>query len=651
MAMAIVRIRHPYITLAIILVLSACVFLPTIQFEFTNWDDDIHVTNNPHVQDFSLRSAVYHFTSTTNYMYHPITMISYMVDWNLSGGKPWLFHLTNVIIHLVNIVLLFFLLQTLRSEEKITTFILIVFALYPLQVESVAWISGRKELLYVFFFLVSLLLYSRYWETKQCILIIYSLIAFMLSLLSKPSAIILPGVLVALEYVRRKRISVEVLKIPALFLLVAVVYGILFLQTQQSTSLRPIEYFPLEQRMLLLLYELSFYIWKFLLPVYLSACYAYPEVDALPPSYVVIPVMISVLILLASVFTRYRNAVIFGMMLYVITIFPVLQVIPFHNASLVADRYIYLPIVAIALFVGYGIRMRSEETDHLSLTLNNILMVFLTLVLSATTLNRVFVWKDSITLFSDMIAKNPKLAIAYGNRAYAKILKNDFNGAIEDCNVVLRLNLFDGKAYYNKGNAYSQLNKFDSAVICYTSAMQNGFTTANIFYNRGNAFYKLGNSDSAIADYHRALLYSPQRVDIYFNLGYVYLSGKKDYKKAVAYFDSVLVHKPDSFEAYFFRAESFYHLQQYKNAFNDITSAAAFNKRISQTHLYFQIDSVLRNVTFAIDSLTLLLEKNPKRIDLLKKRALLYFQIQDSVSGMEDLSRIPILSRKQSHHP
>lgn len=87
MAMAIVRIRHPYITLAIILVLSACVFLPTIQFEFTNWDDDIHVTNNPHVQDFSLRSAVYHFTSTTNYMYHPITMISYMVDWNLSGGE------------------------------------------------------------------------------------------------------------------------------------------------------------------------------------------------------------------------------------------------------------------------------------------------------------------------------------------------------------------------------------------------------------------------------------------------------------------------------------------------------------------------------------------------------------------------------------
>lgn len=646
MAITITRICRSYIITAIILVLSLCVFLPTVQFEFTTWDDDIHVTTNLHVQDFSLRSLAYHFTSTANYMYHPITMFSYMVDWSLSGGKPWLFHLTNVIIHIMNIVLLFFLLQTLHVEKNILTFILIVFAMHPLQVEAVAWISGRKELLYAFFFLISLLLYVRYWEIKQRIVLLYSLIAFVFSLLSKPSAIMLPGVLFMLEYVRQKRISIEVLKIPALFLLVAIVYGVLFLQTQQSTSLRPIEYFSLGQRVVLFMYELSFYVWKFLLPVNLSACYAYPDIDAISPSYFVVLAMILVLVVLVIIFTRQRPAVVFGILLYVVTIFPVMQVIPFHNASLVADRYAYLPIVGIAMFFGYGIRMKSEEIDNISSTMYNFLMVFLVISISTTTLNRIFVWKDSITLFSDMIEKNPKLAIAYGNRAYAKILTGDFTGAIEDCNIVLRMNPFDGKAYYNKGNAYSQLNKFDSALICYTSAVQNGFATANVYYNRGNAYYKLGNSDSTIADYNRALLSSPQRLDIYFNMGYVYLTSKKDYQKAIAYFDSVLLHKPDSFEAYFFRAECYYQLRQLKNALNDIMTAVAFNKEISRTQLYFSIDSAFKAINTVIDSLTRFVGEQPVRTDLLKKRAELYFQIQDSASGMEDLRKILVVSRK-----
>lgn len=638
---------NPYTYLVVIIFVACAVFYPAIHFEFTNWDDDIHVTNNPAIQQFSLRSFVQLFLPSPQYMYHPMTMISYMVDWGLSNGSPWVFHLTNIILHITNIVLAFLVLRQFHLSRTVVIFCTALFALHPLQVESVAWISGRKELLYACFYLSSILLYLFHQQTGTKKYMVLSLVAFILSLLSKPTAITLPFVLVGLEYSRSRKSFIEISKNTAPYLLVGFIYLFFFLQSSRSPLLPPIEYYSFGQRIVLIIYELSFYIWKFLFPFRLSACYAYPDADELQLQYYLIPALVAILITVFVYMSAEKKRSLFGILLYGIAIVPVLQIIPFHNASLVADRYMYVPIIGLGLFFSHGIQLKKKggEFDYIAVILQKLLIVFLILAMSVASLDRLFVWKTGVDLFTDVIEKNPTLALAYGNRANAKLLSGDYYGAIEDCSALLRMNPYDGKAYYNQGNAYSQLAKYDSAIVCYNKSILNGFVIGNVFYNRGNANYMSGRIDSALDDYRRSLEFVPLKTESYYSIGFVYLFGKKEYRTARAYFDSAIAGNPGSIPSYYYRAECFYNLQQYSEASNDLIIASRIDPSISKTEVFFRVDSALQSVNRQIDSLSGILASHPHRIDLLQKRGKLYFQIGDSVSGRDDFHQIASLQR------
>ncbi|MBI2429373.1 MAG: tetratricopeptide repeat protein [Ignavibacteriales bacterium] len=639
---------NPYTYLLCIIILVWIVYYPAVHFDFTNWDDDIHITNNPAVQQISIRSFIQLFLPTPQYMYHPVTMISYMVEWRLSDGSSWLFHLTNIVVHVCNIILVFLVLRQFHLSKTIVIFCTALFGLHPLQVESVAWISARKELLYALFYLLSILFYLYHQQTQAKKYIVISLVAFMLSLLSKPTAITLPFVLIALEYSRSRRSLFEISKYVTPYLLAAILFLFFFLQSPQTKLSPPIEYYSFYQRIVLIVYELSFYIWKFLFPFHLSACYAYPDADVLRAHYYVIPILVAILIAALIYFTVEKKKALFGILLYGIAIVPVLQIIPFHNASLVADRYVYLPIIGLGLFLSHGIQVkkRGEEFDYIAVVLQKLLLGFLILAMSVASLDRLFVWKNSVDLFTDVIEKNPTLALAYGNRANAKLLSGDYNGTIEDCAALLRLNPFDGKAYYNQGNAYSQLGKYDTAIECYNKSILNGFVIANVFYNRGNAYYMSGKIDSALTDYHRSLDYAMMKTESYYSIGYVYLFGKKDYRMAQYYFDSALAGNPASTPSYYYRAECFFNMQQYTNASNDLLLASRIDPNILKTEIFFRVDSAIQSVNRNIDSLTGILSIHPNRISLLRKRSELYFQIGDSVSGNDDVRKIITLRQK-----
>lgn len=632
-------LQHPFLHSTGIVILAVCLFLPTLGFEFTNWDDDIHVTQNPSIQKFSFSNLYQQFLPTTKYMYHPVTMISYMVDWNLAGGKPWMFHFTNILIHSANVLLLYMLLQRLQLSAGIRAFIALLFAVHPLQIEAVSWISGRKDLLYVFFYLTSLIMFQFYRERDDKKLLVISLICFTLSLLSKPAAVTLPVVVVLLEYFRVGSFSKEIISKTILFFVIATLYLLLFVQTQQSDLIPPIEYYSAIQRGVMVVYSFSFYLWKFLFPFSLSACYAYPDVNGLPIEYFLIPLFSITLIFVVFYYSVDRKKTLLGLLLYALTIVPVLQIIPFHNASLVADRYAYLPMIGLGICVGYATRLKknSEAYDSITLITGKLIVLFLSIIMIAISLNRVFVWENSIVLFTDVIEKNPSLAIAYGNRANAKLLKGDNAGAIVDCNKVLELNPFDGKAYYNKGNAYSQMAKYDSAIYCYEKAIHLGFLNATILYNKGNANFNIGHYDSAIADYDRSLSYSPNKPEVYFNIGYVLLFGKQNYRSAKVYFDSALVINPQFVEAYFFRAECYSKLGQYRKAFFDLTTANSLNNKVSKSALYATVVSSLQNFNHLVDSLSLIVHSQPDNYVALKKLRELRLQLDDSVGKSNDV--------------
>ena len=165
--------------LLLVLAVTLALFLPTFHYGFTNWDDDIHVTNNTSIQHLDAGSVSDLFHPTGKYMYHPLTMLTFALDWWIGGGSAKNFHATNLLLHVFNVILLFILLRSDIDSDSVVLFCLGVFALHPLQVESVAWISGRKELLYSFFYLSSLLLYASWDDKKRWFFYLFSYLFFL----------------------------------------------------------------------------------------------------------------------------------------------------------------------------------------------------------------------------------------------------------------------------------------------------------------------------------------------------------------------------------------------------------------------------------------------------------------------------------------
>ena len=195
----------------------------------------------------------------------------------------------------------------------------------------------------------------------------------------------------------------------------------------------PVQIYPFQQRMLLIAYQLVFYPAKVILPKMLSACYSSPLLvnGALAVEYYLAPLYLAVGVALVWLIGKKFNAVYYGPLVYLLTLSPVLQLIPFNNASLVADRYVYLPIVGLAFLLSQLVELAALKMSKHSfetIEIKNVLFGLLVLLLLIPSLQRINVWKNSLTLFDDVIQKNDHIGIAYGNRAETKIKRSDFAG-------------------------------------------------------------------------------------------------------------------------------------------------------------------------------------------------------------------------------
>lgn len=628
--------------LLLIIAMACIVFFPSFQFQFTNWDDDIHVTNNPAVHRLSLESLALQFHPTSKYMYHPLTMVSYSLDWMMGQGSPSTFHAMNVLLHLFNIVLVFLVLRKILPSDAAVLFVTALFAIHPLQVESVAWISARKELLYAFFYLVSLLLYLEWNKGEKAGLYVLSIFFFLCALLSKPTAVTLPLVIILLEFWRSRKLEAKIIYRALPFLICAVAFTLLIIGTQNEGTIPPLAYYSFPQRLLLILYQVAFYVWKFVAPAKLSACYAYPQLvdNRLPLAYYAAPFL---LVAIAAMvwFVKKKSTYIFPeLIFYVVTLLPVLQLVPFNNASLVADRYMYLPILGAAFFFYQMVEFIEANASAANPSVRFVkeiccgLFIFGFFVIS---IGRVGVWKDSITLFNDVIDKNDGISIAYGNRANAKVQKGDFSGALEDCNRLIEITPNNGKAFYNKGNAESGLKHYREAVNDFTESVNLGYDVSSLYYNRGTAYYHVGLTDSALADYRASKLRDPNFADAPYSIGYLMLYAEKDPVTAIRYFDSALAINPNYTEALYEKASVEYDLRYYGSAMSDLAAAISRQPELRN-------DSLIGRVNRSIDSINTAISTTGKRLTgaagsnrYRQERSKLYLMLGDSVRASLDM--------------
>jgi hypothetical protein len=549
-----------YYLAALVGIVTFAVYLAAVNNEFVGWwDDSEYVYDNPYIRSFNLDFLKWAFLNFYASNWHPLTWISYALDYAIWGLNPIGYHLTNHIIHAVNsslVVILIMKLLEIYQERAIrdgsTTFIDrpgmlmvgavtgLLFGLHPVHVESVAWVSERKDLLCALFFLLSSMTYTGYvtsgtahekgmswFFNKKYIL---SLGFFALALLSKPMAVSLPLVLLILDWYPFKRIqsvksfwSAIVEKLP--FVVLSLISSILTILAQRAGgSMGMMVFVPLSTRLLVAAKALVAYIWKMIVPMNLIPYYAYPkEVTVFSPAYLAAIILITVITIMCLLYAKRQRVLLTVWSYYVVTLIPVVGIVQVGEQAM-ADRYTYLPSIGPFFIVGllsawiYG-RVRALLRRSFTIKVSALAIALTTFsVLSFLTLRQIAIWENPITLWTYVIEREPeRIPGAYVNRGAAFHREGQLNKAIEDFNKALFLDPFSVDAYYERGVIFFEMGRFDKAVADLDKAISlNNYGAKSVvgrelfFLNRGLAYSKLNLNALAVSDFIRACEFGSQ---------------------------------------------------------------------------------------------------------------------------------------------
>ncbi|MBF0330082.1 MAG: hypothetical protein HQL10_13070 [Nitrospirae bacterium] len=487
------------------------VFLPALQNDFVTWDDQAFVIQNSNIYTLDVKLIEWAFFNFFASSWHPITWLSHAVDYRIWGLNPFGHHLTSILLHGINtylvsllcINLLNFRNSTLTASSEIQKgWILsdrgiivagcitgLLFGIHPLHVESVAWVSERKDLLCAFFYLLSLICYSAYarealidkdrnWLTDKRYLL--SLLFFVCALFSKPMAVTLPVILLLLDWYPFERFNYSNLKNlfyeKLLFALFSLYVSVTVLFAQMAgESLRSFELFPFSSRILVGGDAVIMYIKMMVWPVNLINFYPFPkEVSGVPTyfiSFIGVGLITSGLLMVSKKF----KALFVVWFFYLIILFPVLGIIK-GGSFAIADRYTYLPSISIFLLTGFGIAIVYDKVIKASNILKGLFLCFLiavNLTLSFLTIKQIGVWHDTISLWrhaikntsserDDYYRRVARMHMGLGMAYFAKGMQDEcimeFKTAldIEPRNTDVRISL---------ANIYLDINKLDEAII------------------------------------------------------------------------------------------------------------------------------------------------------------------------------------------
>jgi tetratricopeptide (TPR) repeat protein len=576
--------------------------------EFINLDDDLYVTDNPYVsKGLNLKGILWAFTSIYRGHWHPITWLSHMIDYNFYGRNPGGHHITNLLFHITNTLLLFLLLSRLTVTPWRSGFVAALFALHPLHVESVAWVAERKDVLSAFFWMLAMWGYVYYVQKPKLNRYLWITLCFILALMSKPMAVTLPFVLILLDYwplgrlrfgekdtilnpsfsnsmniVHRKVPFIRLLweKIPLLFLS-AVMSLFTILAHQRSGALSSLDKLPLEIRIGNAFISYVKYISKMIWPDRLAVLYPHPI--TLPLWEVVgatlLLMIITTLVILAG---RKHNYYIMGWFWYLGTLLPVIGLVQ-AGIQAMADRFMYIPIIGLFIMVVYGISDFLKEWRYRKLVLITSGGILL-LILMIATMSQILLWRNSITLFSHTLQVtennylihnnlgvtlkrqgrdqeasvhyrkaleiNPRYSDAHYNLAAHLVREGKDQEAIGHFYEALKFKANKVEVYNDLGVTLTKQGRFREAATHFAEAIQINPNYAKSYLNWGILLIKQGKNEEAIPYFNKALQINPKDAKIHNNLG-VALAATGNSKEAIAHYNQALRIDPNSADAHY----------------------------------------------------------------------------------------------------
>ncbi len=565
----------------VIVAITYIAFSPSLRCDFTNWDDPRYVLENPLLKSTKAENIKAIFkTKEVSLNYHPLTILSLAMDYTKAKlDKPEIYHRTNLILHLCNTLLVFVLIYLFSNGRiEVAGFTALFFGIHPMHVESVTWIAERKDVLYTFFFLASLIAYLKFTNTRNWGFYVIALLAFVLSLFSKAMAVTLPVIMILMDHFKGRKLEVKVWleKIP--FFILSLIFGITALTVQSQGAIAKFETFTVFQRIMFASYGAIMYLVKLIVPFKLSAFYPYPNLDAsgnIPSLFYAAPVIFLAITALVIWSLKKSRLVFFGFAFYLVSVAMVLQFISVGSA-IMADRYTYIAFIG-PLFVIASLTpaLSKGEGDKRFVQLRWGLFAVLIITAFAfakMTYERTQVWKNSETLWTDVISKYPNVEMAYKNRGNYFGQNGRHDEALKDYAVFLKMNQKDPNIYVNYGNVMNLKNQNDKALDAYNKALALEPNNFQALMNRGNIFGTLLQYDKAIADYNRVEQLDPNFMQLYFNRGLTYLNSGNA-AKALEDFNTVLKNEPENIQGWLNRGVAYFQLEKFQAAQDDFMQA------------------------------------------------------------------------------
>lgn len=574
-----------------LLLLALTALGPVLLGGFTNWDDPIYLVNNPMVKSLSWSALGRCFTTPVSGHYHPLVMITFLLEHAVFGLWPPVYHATNLLLHLANALLVFYLLYLLSENRWVAAVGAGLFAVHPLQVESVAWISERKNVLATLFFLMAAISYLWYQRDRQQIKWYgFCLLFFLLGLLSKAVVVILPLVLVLCDFIQERRWERAIIieKIPMLIL--AGFFSVLAFTVQYPGGREAVlGGSPWTDRLLVAVKAFVFYLGKTLGPWNLSALYLYPEqVSWTHVSFWGPAVIFLVLVALVTATLRFTRKIAFGFLFFGLTLAPMLQLVPVGKVRvLAADRYVYVALIGLGYLAGWGVVQAHQRLRRKGALLTSLVPTLVVLIFAGMgflSWERTRVWRNSETLWRDVLEKYPQAYTAHNSLAEALIANGDLAAALEEAEKavalapryafghnslgVIHLNRGDSeraiaafrralaiepnfvRAYHNLAVALADQGQMQEAHTLLQQVRNKGLANAETFFLDGNIYARKGDYEQAVRAYHNSLRHDPHDFKIFFNLANTYRR-QGNLAKALAAYEQALVLNPGSSEAYY----------------------------------------------------------------------------------------------------
>jgi len=516
-------------------------------FNFISLDDPAYVTDNFNVTSGisikNLKTAFRFYQVGDHTYYHPLTWISHMVDCQLFGLSPGAHHLSNVFYHILNSCLLFFILWLMTGKRWQSAFVAAFFALHPLNVESVAWISERKNLLSTSFWFLTILAYMNYVKKRSLLRYLLIIMCMLLGLLTKPMLVTIPFVLLLLDLwplkqiqhvdfssekksrfqdlldFFRRNVFLIFEKIP-LFLLSAAWSFLSTTSNQYIGSIISSEIVPMDLRIANAIVSYVRYLGKMIWPANLSFFYPYPS--EMLPTWQIVGSVVFIILVSILFFQKWKQRpwLIVGWLWYLGVLVPVSGIIINGLWPAIADRWSYVPLIGIFMIIAWEVKLFADK-HQFQKTWLPVIVFSLLILFMITTWKQVQTWKNSSTVYKHALSMTKNNSVAHNNFGNELQLKND-KQCIQHFTEAIRISPYWAQPHFGLAKYMKSRNQIKQAVFHYQKAIQLNPGFAPAYADLGRIFMGQNKTTEALRCFLQAVKFQPDFYMVYNEIGNIY---------------------------------------------------------------------------------------------------------------------------------